>query len=136
MLSRFADEDGKDWDKMIPYVLFAYREVPQATTGFSPFELLFGNRPIGCIKGTVGVGRECCELCVKGQKPDVRDGRSREIEFDGRPEKAERMVYDKEARLIESSRWATQFWYCFQHQQASSLLGGKDRIRLLNVSVS
>lgn len=35
MLSRFADEDGKDWDKMIPYILFAYRKVPHATTVFS-----------------------------------------------------------------------------------------------------
>ena len=43
MLCRFADEEGKEWDKMIPYILFAYREVPQATTGFSLFELLFGH---------------------------------------------------------------------------------------------
>ena len=27
---------------MLSYVLFAYREVPQATVGFSPFELLYG----------------------------------------------------------------------------------------------
>ena len=24
-----------DWDKLLPYLLFAYREVPQASTGFS-----------------------------------------------------------------------------------------------------
>ena len=33
---------GKDWDKLLPYLLFSYREVPQASTGFSPFELLYG----------------------------------------------------------------------------------------------
>ncbi|KAL0194735.1 hypothetical protein M9458_008307 [Cirrhinus mrigala] len=33
---------GRDWDKWLPFVLFAYREVPQASTGFSPFELLYG----------------------------------------------------------------------------------------------
>ena len=38
MLRKTAEE-GKDWDKLIPFVLFAYREVPQASTGFSPFEL-------------------------------------------------------------------------------------------------
>ena len=27
---------GKDWDKKLPYLLFAYREVPQASTGFHP----------------------------------------------------------------------------------------------------
>ena len=31
----------------IPYVLFAYREVPQSSTGFSPFELLYGRAPRG-----------------------------------------------------------------------------------------
>ena len=42
MLWKSAQEDGKDWDKLIPYVLFAYREVPQESTGFAPFELLYG----------------------------------------------------------------------------------------------
>ena len=50
-----AIKDGKDWDKMIPYVLFAYREVPQSSTGFSPFELLYGREvrgPLDVIKET------------------------------------------------------------------------------------
>ena len=42
MLRKTAYEEGKDWDRLIPFVLFAYREVPQASTGFSPFELLYG----------------------------------------------------------------------------------------------
>ena len=42
MLSKAATTEGKDWDKLIPY-LFAYREVPQSTTGFSPFELVYGH---------------------------------------------------------------------------------------------
>ncbi len=40
MLRKAATEDGKEWDRLIPYLLFAYREVPQSSTGFSPFELL------------------------------------------------------------------------------------------------
>lgn len=42
MLRKFVDT-GSDWDRWLPYLLFAYREVPQAITGFSPFELLFGH---------------------------------------------------------------------------------------------
>ena len=55
MLRKVAIKDGKDWDKMIPYVLFAYREVPQSSTGFSPFELLYGREvrgPLDVIKET------------------------------------------------------------------------------------
>ncbi|XP_026050763.1 uncharacterized protein LOC113037671 [Carassius auratus] len=42
MLRKFVSETGEDWDQWLPYLLFAYREVPQASTGFSPFELLYG----------------------------------------------------------------------------------------------
>lgn len=36
MLRKAMDKEGKDWDKLLPYLLFAYREMPQASTGFSP----------------------------------------------------------------------------------------------------
>ena len=54
MLRKTALE-GKDWDKLLPYLLFAYREVPQATTGFSPFELMYGRHvrgPLDILKET------------------------------------------------------------------------------------
>ena len=41
MIKKTTD-DPKDWDKLLPYLLFAYREAPHATVGFSPFELLYG----------------------------------------------------------------------------------------------
>ena len=42
MLQKSATKEGKDWDKLLPYLLFAYREVPQSSTGFSLFQLLYG----------------------------------------------------------------------------------------------
>ena len=54
MLRKTTAEDGKDWDKALPYVLFAYREVPQSTTGFSPFELLYGR----AVRGPLDILRE------------------------------------------------------------------------------
>lgn len=47
MLRKVAVEEGKDWDKLLPYLLFTYREVPQASTGFAPFELLYGHKVHG-----------------------------------------------------------------------------------------
>lgn len=54
MLKKFVDESGRDWDKWIPFLLFAYREVPQCSTGFSPFELLFGRQ----VRGPLDVLKE------------------------------------------------------------------------------
>jgi hypothetical protein len=42
MLKKMCQERPKDWDRYLPAVLFAYREVPQSSTGFAPFELLYG----------------------------------------------------------------------------------------------
>ncbi|CAM4581181.1 unnamed protein product [Lepidochelys kempii] len=42
MLKTFMNQHPQDWD--LPHLLFAYREVPQESTGFSPFELLYGRR--------------------------------------------------------------------------------------------
>ena len=53
VLKKLVDEGAKDWDEYIPYVLFAYREVPCETTGFSPFELAYGwpvRGPLGLLK--------------------------------------------------------------------------------------
>ena len=51
MLQKTATEEGKDWDNM----LFTYREIPQASTGFSPFKLVYGRsvrEPMDILKET------------------------------------------------------------------------------------
>ena len=53
MLTRMCAERPKDWDKYIDLLLFAYREVPQESLGFSPFELIYGwpvHRPMQILK--------------------------------------------------------------------------------------
>ena len=42
MPRKAAVEEGEDWDKLLSYLLLAHRKVPQESTGFSPFELLYG----------------------------------------------------------------------------------------------
>ena len=42
MLKRLCSEQPRQWHRYINPLLFAYREVPQESTGFSPFELLYG----------------------------------------------------------------------------------------------
>lgn len=40
-----VEKSGKDWDKHLPFVLFAYRSCIQQSTGESPFYLLYGRDP-------------------------------------------------------------------------------------------
>ena len=67
MLRKYATKEGKDWDKFIPYLLFAYREVPQASTGFSPFELLYGRS----VRGPLDIVRESWEAREKSDESVV-----------------------------------------------------------------
>lgn len=57
ILWNFVNYTGRDWDEWLPYLLFAYREVPQASPGFSPFELLFGHE----VRGPLSLLREIWE---------------------------------------------------------------------------
>ncbi|XP_036804331.1 uncharacterized protein LOC118940159 [Oncorhynchus mykiss] len=57
MLRRVVSRDGKNWDMLLPHLMFALREVPQASTGFSPFELLYG-RP---CRGILDLAKETWE---------------------------------------------------------------------------
>ena len=45
ILKRLCSEQPRQWHHYINPLLFAHREVPQESTGFSPFELLYG-RPV------------------------------------------------------------------------------------------
>ena len=62
MLRRMCAERPKDWDKYLPALLFAIREVPQESLGFSPFELLYGRN----VKGPMAILRELWS----GEAPD------------------------------------------------------------------
>ncbi|GBN96522.1 hypothetical protein AVEN_249869-1 [Araneus ventricosus] len=42
MLHHVILEDPRSWHTKIPFVLWAYREVPNSTTGVAPFQLLYG----------------------------------------------------------------------------------------------
>ena len=45
MISKCTERNGKDWDKQLPFLLFAYRANIQQSTKESPFFLLYGHDP-------------------------------------------------------------------------------------------
>ncbi|MCP3663854.1 MAG: transposase family protein, partial [Gammaproteobacteria bacterium] len=45
MLKMYVDEDQSTWDRMLPFVMYAYNTGLRSGTGFSPYEVLFGKKP-------------------------------------------------------------------------------------------
>ena len=45
MVAKVAEQSGKDWDRHLPFLLFAYRASVQESTKESPFFLLYGRDP-------------------------------------------------------------------------------------------
>ena len=66
MLTIMCTERPKDWDKYIDPLLFAYREVPQESLGFCPFELIYG----WPVRGPMQVLRELWTKDI--EDPQVR----------------------------------------------------------------
>ena len=50
MLFKLCNEHPTEWHKMIDLSIFAYREVPNESTGFSPFELRYGRHVRGAMQ--------------------------------------------------------------------------------------
>ena len=49
-----------DWDKYLNAALFAYREVPQESLGFAPFDLIYGRS----VRGPMAVLKELCSMDI------------------------------------------------------------------------
>ena len=78
MLKRLCQDQPKQRHRMINSVLFAYREVSQESTGFSPFQLLNG-------RSVRGLGTISKELWTKEVNvPEVKTSYEYVTEFGGR----------------------------------------------------
>ena len=65
MLKKFTSNEVDKWDKYLPYLLFAYRGVPCQSTGYSPFELLYGRTVCGLLSLTTEawIGKQALGKC-------------------------------------------------------------------------
>ena len=75
MIRSLSEVELKTWDKYIPLFLFAYREVPHDSLGFSPFELVFGRSvrgPLDIIR-SVWTGTSTTDKNVVHYIIDLRD---------------------------------------------------------------
>ena len=64
MLKKVIQDQPKQWHRFLPALLFAAREVPCESTGFSPFQLMFGRE----VRGPVQL---LCEVWTQEQKEET-----------------------------------------------------------------
>ncbi|KAL7631477.1 UNVERIFIED_CONTAM: hypothetical protein RMT77_018226 [Armadillidium vulgare] len=67
MLKRLCREQPNKWHKFLGPLLFAYREAPQESTGFAPFELLYGRT----IRGPLQIMKEL--WTGETHEPEIRN---------------------------------------------------------------
>ncbi|XP_068213380.1 uncharacterized protein [Palaemon carinicauda] len=64
VLKKYCYEQGEDWEKGLPFALFAIRNHPNASTGVAPFELIYGHK----VRGPLEIFHE---LLSSGQKEEL-----------------------------------------------------------------
>ena len=87
-LKRLCSENPREWDRYLPALLFAMREIPCSSLGFSPFELLYGRH----VRGPMEVLRELLT------NEEVEPERKTEYEY----------VIELRERLVESWKMAQE----------------------------
>ena len=76
MIRKICEDEPEVWDKYLQPLLFAYREVPQCSTGFSPFELVFGYNvrgPLFLLKEKILDGSDDENLPITQYVLNMRD---------------------------------------------------------------
>jgi len=68
MLKRMCAEQPKQWPRYIAPLLFAYRDVPQASTKFSPFELIYGHT----VRGPLSLLKDLWEASERNITDETR----------------------------------------------------------------
>ena len=102
MLAKSVTKGGKDWDRMLPYVLFAYRTSKQGSTGESPFFLLYGRDARLPIEDALTVPVDRRPVSVSDYKSDLQLRLTTAWELArtniNRAQKAQKKLHDKRAK--------------------------------------
>ena len=99
IFKKLTSKNEKNWDDLL---LFAYREVPQESTGFAPFKLLYGHRVGGPLDVLLWTGEEIENTSVAAHVIQMRE-RLQEMSNIAREnlvkaQKKQKSYYDESAR--------------------------------------
>jgi len=94
-------QSQQPWDEVLPWVLFAYREIPVETLGFSPFEMLFGRN----VRGPL-------QLVKSGWKPkSVKKLKQNVLEFMLNTRESLKSCHQMAETVTKTARTKSKTWY-------------------------
>ena len=109
MLKCYAKDEPEEWDKHIPFVLFAYRESPHESTGYSSFELLYGHKvrgPLQLIKESweepfTEESQESLVSLIIETRDRLKKMHEVASEIEARQKKKQKGYFDKKSKVRE-----------------------------------
>ena len=103
-LKKYVDKFPNEWNKAIPYVLFACRSVIQQSTGFSPFKIISGRQsrgPLDILKEEWVEPAECKESVISFLRQTydrLEESKDIAITMETKGKKKMKTWYDKKGR--------------------------------------
>lgn len=105
MLKKLVKKGGHDWDELLGPVLLAYRATPHASSGMSPFYLLYGRNPQlpSQLDFQVPVTRYPVMETEYGQQlaKELKQARIVAKQNIGKKQKEQKTYYDQKSKEIE-----------------------------------
>ena len=104
MLKAFSVYESSKWDDHLPFVLLSYREVPNETTGFTPFEILYARHVLGPLDILKEQWEEPTEekasviSYLMDNRERMEDVRLMVVEVETQKERNQKRYYAKKAR--------------------------------------
>ena len=132
MLRRLCQEKPQDWDRYLPALLFSYCDLPHESTGYSPFELMYGR----IVRGQMAILKELwTEIPEEEVKTtyqyvlDLRDRLESTCEIARSVLEKSSLRYKKhfDVRARERRFEMIKFFCCCQPAQTNFNCNGRDR---------
>ena len=102
MLAKTVEKNGRDWDRHLPHVLFAYRAGPQESTKESPFFLLYGREPQLPTEAALNQPKTRYQIDLNDYKLELTDNLTQAWEFAQtqikKAQKHQKVYYDRHAK--------------------------------------
>ena len=103
MLAKTVDHCGRDWDRRIPYVLYAYRTCVQESTQESPFYLLYGRDARLPTEAALAKPRTCYQMDIDDFKTNLvcnlSDAWTLAHQNISKAQKKQKQQYDRKAKM-------------------------------------